>query len=509
MAVTSGLSVSPDVSEAGTTQASVRSAWSLSWPLVLGLFLFLGLFNGSGLPLLGDPDTHWHIAVGNWMIAHGAAPVADPFSFTFRGEPWIAKEWLSQLLMAGAFKLGGWGGVSALAAGALAVSFGLLMRLVLRDLRPMPAALFTIAAIVMTAPHFVARPHVLAFPFMLLWVAGLVRAVEERRAPQPWLLLAMLLWANLQGGFILGLLLAGAFALEAVIGARDGAERRTLLAGWAKFGAASVVVACLTPYGPESLLETLRIFGLGDALSSISEWRSPDFQKQPVQELILLIALYAALSRGLKLPLLRLLIVLGLLHLYLRNAHNAELLALLAPLAIAPLLARQWPSLRPDPEAGKGSSLADQAAALVQPAGAAAMTLAVVCCVFFVAFVVRHAAIAPPPLTMPSAAMAYAKQAGLTGRVFNHYNFGGYLIHAGVPTFIDGRGELYGGDFIRRYSETVSLRSGEPLDEVLDRYRIDWTLLPPDLPANKLLARLPGWRQAYADEAAVIFVRAR
>ena len=101
MAVTSGLSVSPDVSEAGATQASVGSAWSLSWPLVLGLFLFLGLFNGSGLPLLGDPDTHWHIAVGNWMIAHGMAPVADPFSFTFRGEPWIAKEWLSQLLMAG------------------------------------------------------------------------------------------------------------------------------------------------------------------------------------------------------------------------------------------------------------------------------------------------------------------------------------------------------------------------------------------------------------------------
>lgn len=509
MAVTSGLSVSPDVSEAGATQASVRSAWSLSWPLVLGLFLFLGLFNGSGLPLLGDPDTHWHIAVGNWMIARGTVPVADPFSFTFLGEPWIAKEWLSQLLMAGAFKLGGWGGVSALAAAALAMSFGLLMRLVLRDLRPMPAAVFTIAAIVMTAPHFVARPHVLAFPFMLLWVAGLVRAVEERRAPEPLLLLAMLLWANLQGGFTLGLLLAGAFAVEAVVGARDATERKALLAGWAKFGLGSLLVAFLTPYGPESILVTFRIFGLGDALSSISEWRSPDFHKQPVQELVLLIALYAALSRGLKLPLLRLLIVLGLLHLYLQHARHAELLAMLAPLAIAPLLARQWPSLRPDPAAGQGSSLSEQAASLVKPAGIAALVVAVACCLVFTAFVVRHAAITPPPLTMPSAAMAYAKQAGLTGRVFNHYNFGGYLIHAGVPTFIDGRGELYGSDFIKRYSETVSLRSSEPLDEMLDRYRIDWTLLPPDLPANKLLARLPGWRQAYADEAAVIFVRVR
>lgn len=509
MAVTSGLSVSPDVPEAGTALASSRSAWSLSWPLVLGLFLFIGLFNGSGMPLLSDPDTHWHIAVGNWMMAHGAAPTVDPFSFTFLGQPWIAKEWLSQLLMASAFKLGGWGGVTALAAGALGVSFALMMRLVLRDIKPVPAALFTIAAIAMTAPHFVARPHVLAFPFMLIWVAGLVRAVEERRAPEPLLLLAMLLWANLHGGFTLGLLLAGAFALEAVIGARDAVERKTLLAGWAKFGAGALLASCITPYGPEPILVTLRIFGIGDTLATISEWRSPDFQKQPLQELILLVALYAALSRGLKLPLLRLLIVLGLLHLYLRHARNAELLAMLAPLAIAPLLARQWPSLRPDASDGKGSSLAAQAAALVQPAGVAAIAVAIVCCALFAAFVIRHAAIAPPPQTMPSVAMAYAKQAGLTGRVLNHYNFGGYLIHAGVPTFIDGRGELYGGDFIKRYSEMVSLRSNDPLDEVLDRYRIEWTLLPPDQPANKLLARLPGWRQAYADEAAVIFVRSR
>ncbi len=102
----------------------------------------------------------------------------------------------------------------------------------------------------MTAPHFVARPHVLAFPFMLIWVAGLVRAVEERRAPEPLLLLAMLLWANLHGGFTLGLLLAGAFALEAVIGARNPVERKALLTGWAKFGAGALLVSCITPYGP-------------------------------------------------------------------------------------------------------------------------------------------------------------------------------------------------------------------------------------------------------------------
>jgi len=502
MAVTSGLSVSRDHLGTGST-------WSLSWPLVLGVLLFICLVNGSGSPLLGDPDSHWHIAVGNWMLAHGAVPTVDPFSFTFTGQPWIAKEWLSQLLMAVAFRLAGWGGVTVLAATALGLSFALMLRLLLRDLKPVPAALFALAAIVMTVPHFLARPHVLAFPFMLLWVAGLVRAVEERRAPEPWLLLCMLLWANLHGGFTLGLLLGGAFALEALLGARDAAERRSLFVSWAKFGAGALLAACITPYGPESILVTLRIFGIGDTLSFISEWKSPDFQKQPLQELILLVALYAALSRGLKLPLLRLLIVLGLLHLYLRYARNAELLAMLAPLALAPLLARQWPALRPDPAAGRGRSLTEQAVALARPAGPAAIVAAVALCAVFGGFMVRYGGIAPPPSTMPSAAMAYAKQAGLTGRVLNHYNFGGYLIHAGVPTFIDGRGELYGGDFIRRYADTIGLRGGEPLERLLEENRIDWTLMPADQPANRLLAHLPGWRRAYADEAAIIFVRQR
>lgn len=502
MAVTSGLSISRDHPDA-------VSALSLSWPLVLGVLLFLCLANGSGSPLLGDPDSHWHIAVGNWMLAHGTVPTVDPFSFTFAGQPWIAKEWLSQLLMAVAFRWAGWGGVTVLAAAALGVSFAVMLRLLLRDLRPLPAALFAVAAIVMTVPHFLARPHVLAFPFMLLWVAGLVRAVEERRAPEPWLLLCMLLWANLHGGFTLGLLLGGAFALEALVGAHDAAERKSLFIAWAKFGVGALLAACITPYGPESILVTLRIFGIGDTLAFISEWKSPDFQKQPLQELILLIALYAALSRGLKLPLLRLLIVLGLLHLYLRYARNAELLAMLAPLALAPLLARQWPALRPDPAAGRGRSLAEQAAALARPAGPAAVVVAVMLCAVFGGFMVRYGGITPPASTMPSAAMAYAKQAGLTGRVLNHYNFGGYLIHAGVPTFIDGRGELYGGDFIKRYADTISLRGGESLEKLLETNRIDWTLMPADQPANRLLAHLPGWRQAYADEAAVIFVRER
>ena len=88
-----------------------------------------------------------------------------------------------------------------------------------------------------------------------------------------------------------------------------------------------------------------------------------------MQELVLLVALYLALSRGLKLPLIRLLIVLGLVHLFLRYTRNAELLAMLAPLMIAPLLARQFPKI------GAESQPTGRFKALARPAGAATLAL--------------------------------------------------------------------------------------------------------------------------------------
>ncbi len=498
MAVISGPSVSLEQPRA--IMAS-RSAWAVSWPLLLGLAVFVFLNSPSGLPLLSDPDTHWHITVGNWILAHGAVPTTDSYSFTFPGQPWIAKEWLSQVLLALAFDIGGWGGVSALAAAAIGFTFALLLRLLMRDLRPLPALLFTATAIIMTAPHFLARPHVLAFPLVLLWVAGLVRAVEERRAPDWWLLAVMVLWANMHGGFTLGLMLAGALALDALVGARDATERRTLFIAWAKFGIAALIAACITPYGPESILVTSRIFSLGDSLGTIAEWRAPDFQKQPLQELVLLVAIYLALSRGLKLPLIRLLIVLGLVHLFLRYARNAELLAMLAPLVLAPLLARQFPKIGAEPQP------TGRLSALLRPAGSATLAVCLGLAGLYAGALMGLGRIAPPTVNTPVAAVAFARDAGLKGRVFNHYGYGGYLISAGIPTFIDGRGELFGGEFIKRYVHAVSLRDEEPFEALLDRWAIDWTLLPKDQPANRLLARLPGWRQAYSDAAAVIFVR--
>ncbi len=227
----------------------------------------------------------------------------------------------------------------------------------------------------------------------------------------------------------------------------------------------------------------------------------------PQQELVLLIALYVCLSRGLKLPLVRLLIVLGLLHLFLKYVRNAELLAMLAPLIVAPVLARQWPALRPIAELATG--LRRRLAALGRPAGRNAIALCLAFGAVYAGCVIRFAGVRPIDDTTPAAALDFIREANLQGNVLNHYGFGGFLIKAGIKTFIDGRGELYGGDFIKRYVDIVNARGPRPLEETLDEFRIDWTLLQKNQPANNILVHLPNWKRVYSDDTATIFVRQR
>jgi hypothetical protein len=104
---------------------------------------------------------------------------------------------------------------------------------------------------------------------------------------------------------------------------------------------------------------------------------------------------------------------------------------------------------------------------------------------------------------------AAVTNAGLAkaGPVLNDYSFGGYLIFAGIPTFIDGRGELYGGQFITRYNRDVSLADLPDFLELLDQYKFGATLLAPDTPAVALLDRLPDWQRVYSDDVAVVHKR--
>ncbi len=477
---------------ADTTVASAGRAQTLTTalPFLAAAVIYVVVLAVGG-QLLGDADSYWHLVVGNWILSHGF-PTTDPFSFTFAGEPWIAKEWLSQLTFAAAHAVGGWTLVVVVSAAAIALAFGLLARFLMDELAPMPVIACVAAAFLLAAPHMVARPHVLAFPVMVAWVGTLVRAVDRGRAP-PWPLLAlMVLWANLHAGFTLGILMVGALGLDSIVTA-DPAERFGVARRWVLFGIGALLAGMVTPYGPQSMLVTWRVLSLGPALGIIAEWQPPDFSEVTGFELVLLLSAGLVLLRGLTLPPVRILIVLGLVHMALSAVRNGEVLGLLGPLLIAAPIARQAPTLRREPLAARANL---PAIGLILLAILAPITFGLM----------SLNPVAPAAHITPAAAVAALKQSE-SSRVFNDYDFGGYLIYSGIKPFIDGRTELYGGAFTARHHNAVTLSDVSDFLAMLDEYDIDATMLTPVTPAVQLLDRLPEWRRIYADDTAVVHVR--
>src|SRR5258707_1619018 len=113
-------------------------------------------------------------------------------------------------------------------------------------------------------------------PVMLAWAYGLASASERGEAPSFWLLPLIALWANLHGGFIFGLVLGGAFAIDASWNA-DVARQKPLLLRWAGFGVGALAACCVTPYGLGSLLASRKILHLRDLLHLIYHVRPAQF----------------------------------------------------------------------------------------------------------------------------------------------------------------------------------------------------------------------------------------
>jgi hypothetical protein len=434
--------------------------------------------------VLNDGDSFSHVATGLWMIAHQAVPHVDPFSYTRAGAPWVAHEWLSELLFAGAFRLGGWAGVVSLTALAAAATFLQMGRHLARWLPAGPAFLVLFLAVACVAPEMLARPHILALPVAEAWVAGLFVARAVGRGPSWWLLPLMVLWANLHGGFIIGLALLGPLALEAMDGDRD--RRNVIMLRWGAFGLAGLGCALLTPNGIEGILLPFRLSGVPE-LARVGEWQPANFGQLGTLELLLLIGLYLSFGRGARLPPVRLLLMLGLLHMALQHTRHLMLIGLIMPFVIAaPLQA----ALPPHADAARRRwplALGGVAAVLL---GAR----------LYLPIVVSDRASAPVT------ALAHVPASLRAQPVLNDYAFGGYLIFAGVRPFIDARVELYGSDFLRDYA-AITRPDRAALERALAANSVVWTILAPGNPALVVLELLPGWCRVSADEVAVVDVR--
>src|SRR5487761_519689 len=180
-------------------------AWPFSFPVLLRAMLVTGTWAGVRLRL-PDPDTWWHLAVGQTILAHHTLPVQDVYSFTAAGSPWIAYEWLGEVVMAMSARTGC---LLGLEFHLLALSGSLVMLLwthaYLHCGNMKAAFIACILLLPLAGVVFSLRPQLLGYAFLLLTLIVLEKYRQGSRNIL-WVLPPLfVLWVNTHGSFVLGL----------------------------------------------------------------------------------------------------------------------------------------------------------------------------------------------------------------------------------------------------------------------------------------------------------------
>ena len=443
--------------------------------------------------VVSDGDTYWHLATGRWILAHHGVPATDPFSYTAVGRPWVTHEWLSEVVMALFYNAFGWGGLRLLTALA-SLATALLLANRLRRSLPWLAALIVMAfSFWVLLRHVLERPHMIALPILVLWTLELMRAREQDRTPSLCLLPLMVLWANLHASYVFGIIVACFFALEAFLGAKG--RRFRTAAMWGGFIVAAIAAALLTPNGFDGLVHPMKV--MTSHLQAISEWRQISFAKPAAMPVAFFAGLAACLYLGVRLPAVRLGLLLLLLQMTFVHIRQEIVLAVIAPLLLAEPLARALE------RNGSPGSLPVEWPPMMELAAPFAVVI-----LLFIGLTAWRFSEPNAPADgdhLPVTALEHTPAALRAKPVFNDYAFGGWLIFNGVRPFIDGRSDMYGDDQLDRYLR-IDAPTPAGVDQTFDHYGIAWSILGPKSGLAPVLAA-KGWKTIYADKWAIVQAR--
>ena len=485
--------------------------------------LIFGLI-ALGVPLLlqkpllnSDGDLARHLANGRYMLEHGSLIRVDPFSFTHPGAPFVGFEYGSQLLFTLAERAGGLPAVAILAGLLIALTYGLLIRLLLRrGVDPLLACLTIGIAIALGIEHWTARPHLFTFVAIVVLLGLLERPRGSVEPPPRTLLLystaLFALWANLHGGFVYGWVLITLYLLgslgEMVWGEdRPSWTRRTRY--YLAMLVPAVVITLLNPRGLNLHRHIFDFFGLTFTLGNTTEFLSPNFH-EPSGKVFLISLLLTFVSLAIRpgrpsLP--RLLVICAGGAFALISVRNIPLFGLTALPVLALHLDPVWRQL-PDPTGVRGRFEATVRQTSTLPWIFAAVAL-------LAGLAITRGRIGSMQViqaqfdrtVFPVDAVARARTANLQGHLFSEFTWGGYLIYAWPEqkTFIHGGTDFFGDELFREYRSIRQLEPG--WRSRLAKWDIALALLRPESALAHELAREASWRIWYCDSVAVVLRR--
>ena len=420
-------------------------------------------------------DTWWQLRAGKDIFETGAVPLRDTYSHTVNGGYWPDHEWLSQVVFYGLYRMGGLRLLTGVAAGLVTIAWFMVWRLI----PGRPLVRFGLAALALApiATEWSLRPQL--FTLLLLAVTG--RLLVRRR--YIWLPPLFLLWANLHGGVMIGVILVTAAAAAAVV-----ADRRLMIQP-VVCAALCGLVTSLTPLGTSVWTEIPASLGRLKSYG-VREWQPPDLRDVvflPVWLLAAAFVVLLVLKKPWRAPASQDVLLWGSVALFplaLSVSRNIPALELVMLPALGGLVEANFPSRVSSRQRHERPILN---ASVLFIAGASAI----------LGIVYAWTAQIPRLGWRPIPAGVVSALTDCPDRLYNRYDDGGYVIWF-VPSrkvFIDSRQDPYPPALVREHIEVEA--SGD-YEDMFRRRSIRCALVPGDsVLARRLIA--DRWQARYQD----------
>jgi hypothetical protein len=478
-----------------------------SFPVLLGATLALGAFvmtsPAGANKLFLEGDVWWHAAVGQRILSSGHFPTADTYSFTVHGQPWMAYEWLGEVVMALAARFSSLQGLQILFV-LLTTALVLLTYCYawVRTGNHLASAAAVALLMLVEQAGFTLRPQMIGYVFLMITLISL-DLFKQGRLKSLWFLpILFCLWVNTHSSFVVGLVVVACYGAGGLVGFQwgnlvadrwDEGKRRHLL----RVSLLSLLALLLTPYGPRLAAYPFEFMFMQPLNVMVnSEWSQLDFSVS--WGLAFLFIVLAWIVAQIICPIIYRVEIIAplLLVTYVSFLHGRFLLLFVA--MFAPILATflgQW-----------------------LPSYDAAMEHYTMNAVFIAALLCGSLALWPSNTRLqgslrrayPVGAVEYLRAHPVPSSMFNDENWGGFLIWSLAPehkVFMDGRLDIYEyAGVLADYVSIMRVEQNAPM--LLRKYGIVACLLRRDATLVGVLAASHEWEKVYEDDHSVIFLRA-
>jgi hypothetical protein len=448
---------------------------------------------------------YWHLRTGQFILETRTIPSADPFSWTALGMPWVNVHWLSQVILYGTYVVLGMPGLALLVATLVVLAFVFVWKQM--EGGPFLRAFIVVLAAAAAGAVWTLRSQMATFVFTPL-IAYLLYLYKWKQIDRLWLIpIVFVFWVNTHGGYISGFMVLGAVLAGEIANHVLGFDGPEVLSWrrWRKLLIITLIsgaVLLINPYTIAALQLPFKTVNIGVLQDFIEEWAAPNFHElyqQPMVWMLLLTLIIVGWSgRRLDATDAALLVIFAYISFLARR--NIGLFALIC----TPILSRHATALIGRYRWGqrslaRGNVIVNWIILLLILAAALLKVLVPI---------VPASQAQAEAMILPVQAADWIVANRPAGKLFNSYNWGGYLLWRlwpDYPIYADGRTDVYPNAFLQEYLEIVTGQKDAPA--LFDERGIGTVIIEQESPLVTQLEKSGLWQEVYRDEKAAVLTR--